>query len=567
MSSSPLLLPPSAWSEHAYPPHRSGLMRWCPFSHRALFKVKMKNVFSLCTFLGLGAAYLVYLHPILFVDYESQPDRPLVPNPESFGQGDDPGLFALDPLTRQIDRTKKSDQKLIEVNRAYDNVTRFDALEKIVGQARQQLSKGFQDVWIPSATLNCSLSDFAQNRYQAYFLTPTASLSETNCTVKREHKIILAINLHASQKVLPSLAQAILSLITYLGPRSLLVSIYENGSWDHTLEGLRHLEIVLSSLGVEHVFRSKKEDTQWSKVDRISQLAHYRNQALLNGLEHSERIGMNITEVVFVNDVYVCPQDILELIYQKHVQKASASCGTDWRSTISYLDRFKMRTQKSIVFYDSWVARSISGQTFRPRLDLLTEWRDGFKVLFDQESGPQGDWLRRRVRSSLPVPVYSCWNGLIALDARPFKLLSSSSTSATKKPERLIKFRSANRSKGECRSSECQLLAKDFWSVGFQRWVLVPRVAVTYDEEMYHEQLVEDGSRRDFRDYSTLGVGEQREEDELIDWKKFKVPEKVVCWPDMSSTHLDFEWNQVLEPPLNADLVHYSTHTHDLEAP
>lgn len=504
----------------------------------------------------------------MFIDYENQPLKPQV-NQTIYGYGDDPELFTLNEHHR-IDRSQTS-KNFIELNQEYSKLNRSKELNKIVSGFYKELDDGFKQVYIDTKRMNCELSEYARQRYQSYFLNQEGILHQ-------KHRIMICLNLHASQKVLPTISQTILELIQFLGPRSILVSIYENGSWDHTIEGLRNLEIILTKLGVEHVFRSDQRDTEWSKVDRISQLAHYRNQALLNGLYRSEQLQMNITDVVFINDVYICAQDVLELLYQRSIQNASAACGTDWRSTTSFLDQLELRTHKSVVFYDSWVSRSISGQTIRPRLDMLAEWRNGYRVLFERESGTQGDLIRRRFRNSLPVPVYSCWNGVIALDARPFQMNSSSSgDQVTLKPVRslnlkgridiprdpLVKFRSANRKKKECSSSECQLLAKDFWSLGFQRWILIPRVAVTYEEGMYHDQLIEDGTKRNFSDQN-LHKFDKGIENELIDWKTFKMPEKVVCWPDMSRTHLDFEWNQVLESPLNPDLIDSSVHVHDL---
>ena len=47
---------------------------------------------------------------------------------------------------------------------------------------------------------------------------------------------------------------------------------------------------------------------------------------------------------------------------------------------------------------------------------------------------------------------YSCWNGAALLNANPFY-------------KHGIKFRRSH--PGECASSECQLIAKDFWEAGY----------------------------------------------------------------------------------------------------
>ena len=57
-------------------------------------------------------------------------------------------------------------------------------------------------------------------------------------------------------------------------------------------------------------------------------------------------------------------------------------------------------------------------------------------------------------REALPVPVYSCWNGIIAMDARPFLGITPEGGNGTK-----VVFRGGNRQQHECRmlflSPEC----------------------------------------------------------------------------------------------------------------
>lgn len=96
---------------------------------------------------------------------------------------------------------------------------------------------------------------------------------------------------------------------------------------------------------------------------------------------------------------------------------------------------------------------------FRSRLDALGETRHGLDELFDQA----GDELSRdRFASALPLPVYSCWNGLAVLDARPFLGLGlgedeSDVLNPTEGMEgngtslaEPVRFRGADRLSGEC---------------------------------------------------------------------------------------------------------------------
>ena len=144
----------------------------------------------------------------------------------------------------------------------------------------------------------------------------------------------------------------------------------------------------------------------------------------------------------------------------------------------------------------------------------------------------------QRFHAGLPTPVYSCYNGIIALDARPF--LGGG-----------VKFRSARKGEeGECAHSECTIvscprssvrslmadraalilfalvtqIAKDLWSSGHTRWVLLPRVATTYTQEAYASTYLRTRVRR----HGALPSLQE----EKIDWNEVqpKVPEKVVCW-------------------------------------
>ncbi|KAI8451358.1 CAP59 protein [Phakopsora pachyrhizi] len=506
------------------------------------------TVASICLYL-----YSTHLHPIIFINYDHQPIR----NGTPFDRpGEDPELSSSSSsslLSIKQPSSSSSDYHQTDQPDGGDQDYNSYELNRIVDRALIDLRSRFASVWIQESRLRCEQSELSINRFRSHFLERKDSRPNS------KHRVMVALNLHSSQASLSSISETILNLIRFIGPRNLYVSIYENGSWDHTQEGITILAQILTGLRVKHRIRTVREDTIWEGVDRITQLSIYRNQAL-KGFEEADQ-SLNLTELVFINDVNLCSRDVLELIYQKSVQASSATCGTDWRSSDSYLDRFSNRSKafkklydyfskrrgsdngnelekdpsNSVVFYDSWVARSITGKTLRPRLDVLTEFKDGFKTLFSKETGPIGTLLRTRFRSSLPIPVYSCWNGLIVLDARPFK-----------EPYNL-RFRSADLKTKECRSSECQLLAKDFWSLGFDRWVLVPSVSVTYSEKLYNSRIVERGSNRALRNYD-LGR-------ELIDWKMFERPRRVVCWPDMSTVHLDFEWNQVLESPYNYSLI------------
>lgn len=121
---------------------------------------------------------------------------------------------------------------------------------------------------------------------------------------------------------------------------------------------------------------------------------------------------------------------------------------------------------------------------------------------------------------------------MVALDAKPFL------------PETYgghgLDFRSGDEESGECTASECKLLAKDFWRIGGKKWVLVPRVAVTYTEEAYNSEWINSrvrrGGPRVMDQEIRSGVLDKGPKSamamqELIEWNKVKDPKQVECFP------------------------------------
>ncbi|GAA6028821.1 hypothetical protein JCM8097_007411 [Rhodosporidiobolus ruineniae] len=348
-----------------------------------------------------------------------------------------------------------------------------------------------------STALRCADIQSAPDLLARYF--PLRGVGHSP-SFARNGSTFIALNLFDSEHIVPSLSRNLVSLARFLGPSTLHVSIFENGSSDRTPAALAHLAAALTALGTPHTIRSDPRRTEWNKVDRIDQLALFRNVLL----EPLEAAPLNDTfwggapeDVVFANDVYWCPRDFLELLFQRRVQNADAACALDWRENAGPA-RWWIKTVR---FYDNWVSRSITGQLLRQRFDVFAEWRDGIKQLFDR---PGDEISRERFRAGLAIPVYSCFNGLIALSAFPFvskgrspryhgprKESSSWPRSPPLKAPEVARFRSAAGSEEECAASECKTLARDLWTRGFDRWLIVPTVRATYNLATYtHPQLV-----------------------------------------------------------------------------
>jgi alpha-1,3-mannosyltransferase len=210
------------------------------------------------------------------------------------------------------------------------------------------------------STLTCSWSESADRKYRS---------------LQGQGPYLLALNLYDNEEVLPSLASTILRVADYLGPANTYVSIFENGSTDRTPLGLAHLAAALTALGTGHTITSDPTPTSWSNADRIAQvslvlrrrctlsdllalpvrmqLAVYRNIALAP-VKRPSTNQQSFKDIVFINDVYVCPQDTFELLYQRQLQNAHAVCAVDWRATKPWPAAL---WPTSVKMYDNWVRR------------------------------------------------------------------------------------------------------------------------------------------------------------------------------------------------------------------
>ncbi|KAJ2549169.1 hypothetical protein EV175_004547 [Coemansia sp. RSA 1933] len=168
-------------------------------------------------------------------------------------------------------------------------------------------------------------------------------------------------------------------------------------------------------------------------------MAELRNRAM-EPLYRNETAAFD--KVVFVNDVFFCAPDVLELIYQTDKQNAHMACAEDF-----------VIKHGSLAFYDTWVARDMLGQAFKTRQRNIA---DDSEALVGQIHGR-------------PFQVQCCWNGMAVIDAQVFA------------GNRGIRFRRG--ADGECSASECSLLCNDMWRCGFGRLVVVPRVKVSYEKQ------------------------------------------------------------------------------------
>ncbi|KAF2692032.1 glycosyltransferase family 69 protein [Lentithecium fluviatile CBS 122367] len=263
---------------------------------------------------------------------------------------------------------------------------------------------------------------------------------------------------------------ALVALVKELGVENVYVTIYESGSFDDTKGALRELDMSLSELQVQRTITlsdvtRKDELTQlpaehgWVKIPtgeialrRIPFLAKVRNQ-ILDTLVVLSSQGHHFDTILFLNDVVFTPEDVLRLLDTNSGDYAAA-CSLDY--------------SKPPEFYDTFALRDSSGHEA-----VMQTW-----PYFRSYAS------RYAVQRSRPVPVASCWNGMVVMPIDPF--LSQSP----------LRFRGIPDSLGasHLEASECCLIHADNPFTRTHGVFLNPLVRVGYNSAIYdavHSQSAE----------------------------------------------------------------------------
>lgn len=364
-------------------------------------------------------------------------------------------------------------------------------------------------------------------------------------------KYFFALDLRQNIEVLARLLASIVEVVKFLGPTECALSIVEGNSDDGTLEVLAALVPGLTEIGLpyrlQHSNIDPTEESLGTDVVRIRKLAELRNIALapLTNYSHDGEITYSATStqtmkppdadttVVFVNDVALCAEDMLELMHQRRRQRADMTCAMDWNFH-----------QWTLSFYDLWIARTMGGHGFA-QIPGTGPWKVSEKTLFPGEPD-----TRARYDAKLPFQVFSCWNGLVAFTAAPLLGLSRTGEKigigVEKKEEEEeeqgqepIRFRASR--KGECFSGEPTLFCKDLWWAGFNRIAVVPSVNVEYSNAGSKSVKKQFG-------YTSQWTANDGGDDgaELIRWSD-QPPDKLWCvnipvWQDQTYR----PWNETL---------------------
>ncbi|KAI0011470.1 alpha-1,3-mannosyltransferase CMT1 [Xylariaceae sp. FL0662B] len=314
--------------------------------------------------------------------------------------------------------------------------------------------------------LNCP----APNATRYGYLKAAAAAAEESGAEPRALKYFFALDLRQSIEVLPRLLGSIVEAVRFLGPHACALSIVEGNSDDGTREVVQGLRPALRRLGL--AYHAQTSDVDPAAGARIAKLAQLRNQALSPLLSRPNADGAQAapdanTTVVFLNDVALCVEDILELVHQRVFQAADMTCAMDW----TYVGR-------DPTFYDVWVARTLRGDLF---FDIPPDgsWDSAWN-LFWNDAG-----TKQRYSRTLPFQVFACWNGAVAFGAAP--VLGDAGGGKGRR----IEFRSSR--EGECYVGEPTLFCKDLWWAGQVRKSITtnpPKLHIKYSSLKVYSHIL-----------------------------------------------------------------------------
>lgn len=321
-------------------------------------------------------------------------------------------------------------------------------------------------------------------------------------------KYFFALDLHQCAELLPRLIGSIVETMRFLGPKNCALSIIEGHSDDGTYEILKLLRADIENMGVKYFFNRSEIDQTVS--DRIVALAELRNLVLEPLVDHPDQYSTNAT-VLFLNDVSICMEDILELIHQRIYQGADMVCPFDWT--------FPAGLENDPTFYDVWITRGMTGDSFFNIPIEAANWDRAWDLLWND------DKARKRYFEHKPFQVFSCWSGAAVFTAKP--LLN-----------RQIRFRSYVH--GECVQGEPQLFCKDMWHIGYGRIAMLPAVNIEYGDE---------GAKKikALKGYTSQWVNKDGQESpfEHIEWEA-EPPAQIKCYEGPWDHQTWVDWDEHL---------------------
>ncbi|PSR79444.1 cryptococcal mannosyltransferase 1-domain-containing protein [Coniella lustricola] len=298
---------------------------------------------------------------------------------------------------------------------------------------------------------------------------------------KQANTTVFIASVHRNTgRILPDWSVATLALVQYLGADNVYFSAVESGSQDDTKEKLAALKEQLDARGVPNTISLgmtvwEQLDEMWTRPDpaasrvpgwiwneedklydlrRISYLAKERNRAM-EPMRVLEGQGITFHKLLWINDIMFNVEDFVTLLHTNDGNYASA-CSMDFKYPSTYYDTFALRDE------------------------------DGHKTSSSYWPWFRSPASRDAVLHSDPVPVQSCWNGMVLFDAKPFY------------GDKALRFRAISDSLADyhLEASECCLIHADnpLTTVPDQGVWLNPNVRVGYSLATYESVQAKHGS-------------------------------------------------------------------------
>lgn len=265
-------------------------------------------------------------------------------------------------------------------------------------------------------------------------------------------KLFIAANLYNCESIVPHFNRELKRLAFVIGYSNVYISIYENGSIDRTKEYLHDLQYELDALGVAN--RIVMEPSEQDYARRIPYLAPLRNIVLEPMQEWIMDQSRNVSEtdqipakILFLNDVFWTAEDAITLLHTQNFEY-DAACAVDM----------------SWNFYDTFATRDVVADVKQVSYPPTGT----FPYFYNNQSIAD-------IQKGHPARVFSCWNGMVALNHLPF-----TRSNLNKVP---VVFRAlfAEVDVLEYEASECCLVFADLQKSGYSRVYMNPQVQVYYE--------------------------------------------------------------------------------------
>ncbi|KAF1913680.1 cryptococcal mannosyltransferase 1-domain-containing protein [Ampelomyces quisqualis] len=299
---------------------------------------------------------------------------------------------------------------------------------------------------------------------------------------------------------------ALHALVQELGIDNVFVSIYESGSYDDTKDALRELDstleksqvkrsIILSDISHADEMTRQPADHGWIKTPngetelrRIPFLSSIRNR-IFEPLEALRKQGEEFDTILFLNDVVFDTEDVLKLLDTNGGEYAAA-CSLDF--------------SKPPAFYDTFALRDSTGHEA-----VMPTW-----PYF------QSRVSRHALERGLPVPVTSCWNGMVAMPVDPF--LSENPLRFRGLPDSLAA--------SHLEASECCLIHADNPLSTSRPILLNPNVKVGYNRSAYDAVHSKDAIMSPFQIYRAMWENRMRRWLSMSWLRDANIQKSITAW-------------------------------------